>query len=128
MTAYTITEAQRKVLIDMSKFAYNACHSDFVMDEKIMPAMALLEALQPNTQEPVGYAYENQDFVGSVIGAKGEWAPNEIALYAHPALQAKPLTDAFAKAASERGLTLVITVDGYKLMKYGPATAHGGKT
>lgn len=52
MTTYTLTERQRKVLLDMGKFAYNACHSDFVMDEKIMPAMALLEELQPNTQEP----------------------------------------------------------------------------
>ena len=39
----------------------------------------------------------------------------------------KPLTDAFAKAASEHGLTLVITTDGYKLVKCGPVTAHGVK-
>jgi hypothetical protein len=32
-------------------------------------------------QEPVGYAYAHQDFIGSVIGAKGEWAPNEIPLF-----------------------------------------------
>jgi len=31
---------------------------------------------QQVTGEPVGYAYANQDLIGSVIGAKGEWAPN----------------------------------------------------
>ena len=53
MTTYTITEQQLKVLLDMCKFAYNACHSDFVMDEKIMPAISLLESLQPSKQEPL---------------------------------------------------------------------------
>lgn len=42
--------------------------------------------------EPVGYAYANQDFIGSVIGAKGEWAPHEIALYTRPA-PLRELTD-----------------------------------
>jgi hypothetical protein len=47
----------------------------------------------PEQSEPVGYAYANQDFIGSVIGAKGEWAPNEIALYTHPAPYPTELTD-----------------------------------
>ena len=36
---------------------------------------------ESEAQEPVGYAYGHQDYIGSVIGAKGEWAPNEVPLY-----------------------------------------------
>ena len=32
-------------------------------------------------QEPVGYAYAHQDYIGSVIVAKGQWAPSEIPLF-----------------------------------------------
>ena len=38
-------------------------------------------------QEPIGYAYAHQDFVGSVIGEKGEWAPSEVPLYLAPGAQ-----------------------------------------
>ena len=52
-------------------------------------AIALLRAFLAEPSEPIGYAYENQDFIGSVIGAKGDWAPHEIPLFTHPA--SKPL-------------------------------------
>ena len=48
-------------------------------------AIALLRAFLAEPSEPIGYAYENQDFIGSVIGAKGDWAPHEIPLFTHPA-------------------------------------------
>ena len=47
--------------------------------------MEILQSLAPVDAEPVGYAYANQDYIGSVIGAKGEWAPHGIPLYTHPA-------------------------------------------
>ena len=55
--------------------------------------------------EPVGYAYAHQDYIGSVIGAKGEWAPNEVPLYT-----ADQLTTAIAAArvqALEDAATLI---------------------
>ena len=58
----------------------------------------LLETIaEIEKQEPVGYAYANQDFIGSVIGAKGEWAPREIALFTRPmpAQDVTELVDAF---------------------------------
>ena len=42
---------------------------------------------QQVTGDPIGYAYANQDLIGSVIGAKGEWAPKEVPLYAAPVLR-----------------------------------------
>ena len=90
MTTYTITETQRKVLLDMGKFAYNACHSDFVMDEKIMPAMALLESLQPNTQKPVAWGMEKNGLMLDIICPEEHEAHEggyTVPLYTHPAPQ-----------------------------------------
>jgi len=76
MTTYTLTEAQRQQLLDVCLAGVSTANS---------LATNLLQSLTPNSGEPIGYAYGHQDFIGSVIGAKGEWAPNEVALFTHPA-------------------------------------------
>jgi len=64
--------------------SYHANGTDAAIEScesAISDLTALIASME--AQEPIGYAYANQDFIGSVIGAKGEWAPNEIALYTH---------------------------------------------
>lgn len=51
-------------------------------------ALARLAVIEK--QEPIGYAYEHQDYIGSVIGAKGEWAPNEVPLFAAAGASPEP--------------------------------------
>ena len=52
---------------------------------------ALIEELASlKAQEPVGYAYAHQDFIGSVIGEKGQWAPDEIPLFLAAGAQPAP--------------------------------------
>lgn len=102
MTTYTLNQEQIDAVVELLVTSLHHMPvgqgPELVKDTNT--AIHMLRKLQPNTQEPVGYAYGNQDFIGSVIGAKGEWAPNEIPLYTHPAPQQEPLT-----AVEVRGIT-----------------------
>ena len=54
--------------------------------------LRLKAAIDAPEQEPIGYCFNNRDFIGTVIGAKGDWAPHETPLYTKPH-QGADLTD-----------------------------------
>ena len=112
MTTYTMSKALYELMLEAVDF-----HSD-ILDT--------LQALQPNTQETQAQRIEELEAKLRIAQMSTVEKCAEIYMLRQEQ-QPKPLTDAFAKAASEHGLTLVTTVDGYKLIKCGPATAHGVK-
>ena len=85
MTTYTITQGQVDLLTGVLERACTTDDGEYKWDTH-SKAIKMVQSLTPNNGEPIGYAYEHQDFIGSVIGAKGEWAPNEVALFTHPAV------------------------------------------
>ena len=76
MTAYILTPEQHAQIVDALELPSLKTVSMLIKRDA---ALAMLKAMKP--VEPCGFAYEHQDYIGSVIGAAGEWAPNEIPLY-----------------------------------------------
>ena len=90
MTTYTLTVEQRgQLMTDLAKA--------YISSE----ALSMLQSLQPNTQEPVGWLIDGLDVVMSYARAKAEQAEHHAMggtavaypIYTHPAPQQKPLTD-----------------------------------
>jgi len=76
---------QPKEAMQMALDALQSCAENTENPMETMDALnALRTALEAPEQEPVGYVFEKRDFIGSVIGAKGAWAPHETPLYAAP--------------------------------------------
>lgn len=89
-----MTTPHKAMLIQARDALQAALSDDQPYIERSVAAVAALQAaIDAPEPEPIGYAYEHQDFIGSVIGAKGDWAPDEIALYTHPPAVRKPLTN-----------------------------------
>jgi hypothetical protein len=94
----TSLDCAREIAADThEKYAGYKPHRHAAVDKDVTDieaAIAAIEAELAKLQaEAVGYAYEHQDYIGSVIGAKGEYAPHEIPLFTHPAPTIEPLSD-----------------------------------
>ena len=96
MTTYTITEQQRLEALDALYLPFMKTEAMLRQKDK---AYVMLQSLQPNTQEPVGWQYKKENsgvFVSDQCPADVE-VFNDIEwskpLYTHPAPQQKPLTE-----------------------------------
>ena len=72
-----LTDEQHAQIVEALKASRGMHYTVVIPNEQALATLTAAPSL-----EVVGYAYEHQDHIGSVIGAAGEWAPNEIALYA----------------------------------------------
>ena len=90
MTTYTITQEQRKQLMDALE-PHKSTVLRWVTEEDA--ALSLLQSLQPNTQEPVAEVLRGIQKDQIVYLVSPESLPHNTKLYTHSRPQQKPLTD-----------------------------------